>query len=156
MEYTFKIKDRLLLLSDKLFYLKNQNDKHIRHEVTDLLDQISKTIKRIPNLKKDENGYSLIEEEEEEIVLVDKSNDNNKKRDKFEIINKRVSAKKVLNIVAMFIKREKTSTRAVFGDHATIKKIELGEALQKIVGQKASTFEISETVDFMIASMYDS
>jgi len=120
------------------------------------LDQISKTIKRIPNLKKDENGYSLIEEEEEEIVLVDKSNDNNKKRDKFEIINKRVSANKVLNIVAMFIKREKTSTRAVFGDHATIKKIELGEALQKIVGQKASTFEISETVDFMIASMYDS
>jgi hypothetical protein len=88
--------------------------------------------------------------------LVDKSKENNKKNDKFEIINKRVSANKVLNIVAMYIKREQTSSRAIFGEHSNITKGELSDCLTKVAGIKASENEISETVDFMIASMYDS
>ena len=137
--------------------MKASNDKYIRNEANDLLNQISKTIKRIPNLQKDENGYSVINEEDDfEQLEKPKDNGNNKTNYKLEIINKRVSAIKVLTIVAEYIKREKTSSRAVFGEHSTIKKTELAESLAKVAGQKVTELEISDTVDFLIASMYDS
>lgn len=60
-----------------------------------------------------------------------------------------------MKIVASYIKREQTTSRTVFGDKSTIRKAELLESLQRIVGTKATELEISDTVDFLTASMYE-
>lgn len=156
-EISSKIRERLLVMSNKIFGFIETHENYIKPNTIDMLYQINKAVQRIPHIRSFRMGKKRlvingvaqeVDQDDEEAANMDESLNMDESRD----LDNRMSSDKVLRALRDHIIKENTTVKHALGveeitTDIMVDKDEMKNKIKKITGEECTYDEIMKALE---------